>query len=108
MSADSVTPPSAWPPRRLARWAGIFVALVVAGWAAWYFGIELPDRKEAAEAAALRRRQRPDDPDLNLDLVWIAPGSIPDGDAGAKSHREVVLPRTGKADQAAESGSRKR
>jgi formylglycine-generating enzyme required for sulfatase activity len=76
MSADSVTPPSAWPPRRLARWAGIFVALVVAGWAAWYFGIKLPDRKEAAAAAALRAANARTIPDLNLDLVWIAPGDF--------------------------------
>jgi formylglycine-generating enzyme required for sulfatase activity len=80
MSADSVTPPSAWPPRRLARWAGIFVALVVAGWAAWYFGVELPDEREAATKAAAIAVQRAANarsiPDLNLDLVWMAPGSF--------------------------------
>jgi formylglycine-generating enzyme required for sulfatase activity len=76
MSPAAKTSPSAWPPRRLARWAGIFVALVVAGWAAWYFGVELPDRKEAAAAAALRATNARTIPDLNLDLVWIAPGSF--------------------------------
>jgi len=76
MSADLTPPPSAWPPRRLARWAGIAVALIVAGWAAWYFGVELPDRKEAAAAAALRATNARTIPDLNLDLVYIAPGSF--------------------------------
>ena len=79
MSAD-LTPPSAWPPRRLARWAGIFVTLVVAGWAAWYFGVELPDEREAATKAAAIAVQRAANarsiPDLNLDLVWIAPGDF--------------------------------
>jgi hypothetical protein len=43
MSPDALTPPPAWPPRRLARWANIALALVEAGWAAWYFGIKLPN-----------------------------------------------------------------
>ncbi len=77
MSPDSDTPsPSAWPPRRRARWAGIAVALVVLGWAGWYFGIELPDRREAAAAAALRATNARTIPDLNLDLVYIAPGDF--------------------------------
>ena len=75
MSAD-LTPPSAWPPRRLARWAGIAVALIVAGWAAWYFGVELPDERDAAVAAALRAANARTIPDLNLDLVYIAPGDF--------------------------------
>jgi formylglycine-generating enzyme required for sulfatase activity len=50
--------------------------LVVAGWAAWYFGVELPDRKEAAAAAALQAANARSIPDLNLDLVYIAPGDF--------------------------------
>jgi formylglycine-generating enzyme required for sulfatase activity len=76
MSDEDLPPPTSWPPRRLARWAGIVVALVVAGWAAWYFGVELPDRKAAAAAAALRVANARTIPDLNLDLVYIAPGDF--------------------------------
>ena len=77
MSPDSVTRQSAWPPRRLARWAAIAVALIAVGWAAWYFGVELPSEREAAAKAAALAVQRAANartiPDLNLDLVWIAP-----------------------------------
>jgi len=76
MSDEELAPPATWPPRRLARWAGIALALVVVGWAAWYFGVELPDRKEAAAAAALRAANARTIPDLNLDLVYIAPGDF--------------------------------
>jgi formylglycine-generating enzyme required for sulfatase activity len=76
MPNDSLTSPSAWPLRRLARWAGITAALIVAGWAAWYFGVELPDQREAAAAAKLRAANARSIPDLNLDLVWIAPGDF--------------------------------
>jgi formylglycine-generating enzyme required for sulfatase activity len=48
----------------------------VAGWAAWYFGVELPDQREAAAAAKLRAANARSIPDLNLDLVWIAPGDF--------------------------------
>ena len=76
MPAAELNPPSSWPPRRLARWAGVAAALLAIGWAAWYFGIELPDRREAAAAAALRATNARTIPDLNLDLVWIAPGDF--------------------------------
>jgi formylglycine-generating enzyme required for sulfatase activity len=76
MSSDSITPPPARPPRRLARWAGVAVALAVVGWAAWYFGVELPDEQEAAAATKLRAANARTIPDLNLDLVYIAPGSF--------------------------------
>ena len=76
MSPDSLTPPSAWPPRRLARWAGIALALVVLGWVGWYFGIALPDQREAAAAAKLRADNARTIPDLSLDLVYIAPGDF--------------------------------
>jgi formylglycine-generating enzyme required for sulfatase activity len=52
------------------------VALIAVGWAAWYFGIELPEEREAAAAAALRATNARTIPDLNLDLVWIAPGDF--------------------------------
>jgi formylglycine-generating enzyme required for sulfatase activity len=73
---DANVTPSAWPPRRLARWTGIAAALIAVGWAAWYFGVELPDRKEAAAAAALQAANARSIPDLNLDLVYIAPGEF--------------------------------
>jgi formylglycine-generating enzyme required for sulfatase activity len=76
MSADSTTPPPAWPPRRRARWAGVGVALAVLGWAGWYFGIALPEQRDAAAAAALRAANARTIPDLNLDLVWMAPGDF--------------------------------
>ena len=76
MPAAELNPPSSWPPRRLARWAGVAAALLAIGWAAWYFGIELPDRREAAAAAALRATNARSIPDLNLDLVYIAPGDF--------------------------------
>jgi formylglycine-generating enzyme required for sulfatase activity len=76
MSTISTTPPTDWPPRRLARWAGIAVALVAVGWAGWYFGIELPAEREAAAAAKLRTANARTIPDLNLELVWIAPGDF--------------------------------
>jgi len=76
MSPDSTPTPSAWPPRRLARWAGIALALVAVGWATWYFGVYLPDQREAAKAAKLRADNSRTIPDLNLDLVYIAPGSF--------------------------------
>jgi hypothetical protein len=53
------------------------VALVVAGWAAWYFGIELPDRAGSGRGGGkLRAANARTIPDLNLDLVWIAPGDF--------------------------------
>src|SRR5476651_2662226 len=87
MSPDDNLPPPTWPPRRVARpsfakrlrrarWVGITMALVAVGWAAWYFGIELPEEHEAAAAAKLRADNARTIPDLNLDLVWIAPGSF--------------------------------
>ncbi len=76
MSADDLTPPTRWPTRRLARWAGIAVALVAVGWAAWYFGIELPAERAAAALAVQRVANSRTIPDLNLDLVWIAPGDF--------------------------------
>jgi hypothetical protein len=42
MPPEDHTPATQWPPRRLARWAGIAVALIAVGWAACYFGIDLP------------------------------------------------------------------
>jgi hypothetical protein len=52
------------------------MALVAIGWAAWYFGVELPDAWEAAAAAKLRAANARTIPDLNLDLVYIAPGEF--------------------------------
>jgi len=52
------------------------VALVVLDWAGWYFCIERPAELEATEAAKLRATNARSIPDLNLDLVWIAPGSF--------------------------------
>jgi hypothetical protein len=53
------------------------VALVIIGFAAWYFGVELPDQREAEAAAAkLRSANARTIPDLNLDLVYIAPGEF--------------------------------
>ena len=69
-------PPSAWPLRRFARWTGISLALIVVGWAAWYFGVELPDKRAAEAAAKVRAENARSSPDLNLDLVYIAPGSF--------------------------------
>jgi formylglycine-generating enzyme required for sulfatase activity len=76
MSPEDAPPPPSWPPRRLARWTGVVVALVILGWAGWYFGIELPAEREAAKAAKLRTANARTIPDLNLDLVWMAPGDF--------------------------------
>src|SRR5471030_2478084 len=77
MSAElDSPPPSAWPPRRLAHWGGITLALIAVGWAAWYFGVYLPDQREVEAAAKLRAANARTIPDLNLDLVYIAPGSF--------------------------------
>lgn len=64
------------PPRRSARRAGLAVAAVAAGWAAWYFCIELPDQREAVALAAQRVASARRIPDLDLDLVWMAPGTF--------------------------------
>jgi formylglycine-generating enzyme required for sulfatase activity len=80
MSPESTTRSTAWPARRLVRWAGLAAALLAVGWAGWYFGVELPDEREAAAQAAALAVQRAANartiPELNLDLVWIAPGSF--------------------------------
>jgi formylglycine-generating enzyme required for sulfatase activity len=76
MAADFFIQPISPLRRRLARRAGIMAALIVVGWAAWYFGVKLPDKREAAAAAKLRAANARTIPDLNLDLVWIAPGSF--------------------------------
>jgi len=56
------------------------VALIAVGRAGWYFGVELPGERETATKAAALAVQRAANarsiPDLNLDLVWIAPGSF--------------------------------
>ena len=76
MYSAATNPPSAWPLRRLARWTGISLALIVVGWATWYFGVELPDKRAAEAAAKVRAENARSSPDLNLDLVYIAPGSF--------------------------------
>jgi len=52
------------------------VALVVLGWAVWYFGMELPDRSAMAALAKQRAANARTIPDLKLDLVWIARGDF--------------------------------
>ncbi len=62
--------------RRLARWTWVAAWLAVLAGAAWYFGIERPDEREAAALAAQRSANARSIPGLNLDLVWIAPGTF--------------------------------
>jgi formylglycine-generating enzyme required for sulfatase activity len=76
MLTDPENLPPGPPPRRFARRAGIAVALTAVAWAMWYFGIELPNQREEAAAAKLRAANARTIPDLNLDLVWMAPGSF--------------------------------
>jgi formylglycine-generating enzyme required for sulfatase activity len=70
-------PASAASARRAwLRVLAVFV-LVVLGFVGWHYGVELPaERRAAAELAQKRAANARTIPDLNLDLVWIAPGTF--------------------------------
>jgi formylglycine-generating enzyme required for sulfatase activity len=79
MSAEMETVTPTLAPKRARhwrRWAWAGVAVVVFGWAGWYFGVELPERRAVAELATKRAANARTVPDLRLDLVWIAPGEF--------------------------------
>jgi formylglycine-generating enzyme required for sulfatase activity len=50
--------------------------VIAVGWAVWYFGIELPDERQAALLSNQRLANARSIPDLNLDLAWIPPGDF--------------------------------
>ena len=52
------------------------LALIAVGWAEFYFCVEAPNRRESEAAEKLRSTKARTISDLNLDLVWIAPGSF--------------------------------
>ncbi len=76
MADNTTAQPTEQPPRRRARrwWFALGVAaLALAG---WWFGVELPERRAAAE---LKRQQAEKSfriADLGLDMVWIPPGTF--------------------------------
>lgn len=62
--------------RRSKRRALVAFALLAMGLAGWWFGVELPERRAAVE---LKRQQAEKSfriADLNLDMVWIPPGTF--------------------------------
>jgi formylglycine-generating enzyme required for sulfatase activity len=82
MSEVTSVPPPERPKRRLARRWWLGGALVALAWARWWFGVELPERRAAAE---LKRQQAEKSfriADLGLDMVWIPPGTFLMGTPG--------------------------
>ncbi len=69
--------PAAARARRFWLRALAVVALVVLGFVGWHYLVELPaERRAAAELAAKRAKNARTIHGLNLDLVWIAPGTF--------------------------------
>jgi formylglycine-generating enzyme required for sulfatase activity len=69
-------PPTEAPPSKRARRWWIALGLVGLALAGWWFGVELPERRAAAE---LKRQQAEKSfriADLGLDMVWIPPGEF--------------------------------
>ncbi len=71
----SVSSPEQPPRRCVRRWwlALVLIGLALAG---WWFGIELPERRTAAELKRQQAENAITIPDLNLDMVWIPPGEF--------------------------------
>jgi formylglycine-generating enzyme required for sulfatase activity len=76
-ASDSASALAAARRRRLWLRALAVIALIVLGFIGWHYLVELPaERRAAAELAAKRAKNARTIPDLNLDLVWIAPGTF--------------------------------
>jgi formylglycine-generating enzyme required for sulfatase activity len=76
MSEVTAVAPPEQPKRPRARRWWVALGVAVLGLAGWWFGVELPERRAAAE---LKRQQAEKSfriADLGLDMVWIPPGEF--------------------------------
>ncbi len=79
MTEETAAPPSSGPAQAAARarraWLRVLAAavLIVLGWIGWHYGVEMPAMRRSAAKRAENARTITD---LNLDLVWIAPGTF--------------------------------
>jgi len=82
MSEETSVPPPERPKRRFARRWWLALGLAALALAGWWFGVELPERRAAAE---LKRQQAEKSfriADLSLDMVWIPSGEFLMGTPG--------------------------
>jgi formylglycine-generating enzyme required for sulfatase activity len=72
---DAAAAPEAMSVRRNKRRVLVACALLMLGLAGWYFGVELPERRATEKLRREQAKNARHIPDLNLDLVWIPPGT---------------------------------
>jgi formylglycine-generating enzyme required for sulfatase activity len=74
-TSDISHPPEKTPRRRARRW-GLALGAVLLALAGWWFGVELPERRAAAEIKRQQAEKSFRIADLGLDMVWIPPGEF--------------------------------
>jgi formylglycine-generating enzyme required for sulfatase activity len=82
MPEETSAPSPERPKRKFARRWSLALGVAVLALAGWWFGVELPERRAAAE---LKRQQAEKSfriADLGLDMVWIPPGEFLMGTPG--------------------------